>query len=70
MPADCDIPDGHHIRESTRDPSFYGGVEQFTATPGQRRGLQFQLGSAAQRIVYVLSRWATAVGMWRCPAWQ
>jgi hypothetical protein len=42
MATKCDIPDGHHLRESTRDPSFYGGVEQFTATPGQRRGLQFQ----------------------------
>jgi hypothetical protein len=42
MSADCDIPDGHHLRENTRDPSFYGGVEQFTAAPCQRHGLQFQ----------------------------
>ena len=59
MPADCDIPDGHHIRESTRDPSFYGGVEQFTATPGQRRGLQFQrqCSRRAEHTQYVGSDW-------------
>jgi hypothetical protein len=33
MSADWDIPDKHHLRENTRDPSFYGGVEQFTAAP-------------------------------------
>src|SRR5947209_4564176 len=59
MSADCDIPDGHHIRESTRDPSFYGGVERFTATPRQRRSLQFQRKRSrlTEHTQYVGSDW-------------
>lgn len=59
MSADCDIRDGHYLRENTRDPSFYGGVEQFTAAPCQRHGLQFQWhrGQCAEHTQYIGSGW-------------
>jgi len=59
LSTDYDTRDGHYLRENTRDPSFYGGVEQFTATPWQRRGLQFQrqLGQRAEHTQYIGSKW-------------